>query len=907
MKKRLLAALFCGMALPLSATVVPFACYSRPDGRPLLIPEVREYRAAAGVVRFPAELAVAVPAGEELVVEEIAEELKRFGIKTGKGGENAFFRFTVGGRDLPKHPQGYRLVVSPRGVDVAASTTAGLFHGAQTVRNLLRNAAEPELKCCEIIDRPSFTDRSYQLNLRNLPADGMPLVKRTVEAMAALKFNILFLATEERFPYRDNPFAGRVKTFSREELADLVEFCRRRHIEVIPSVQVWTHALWMTRHPHWNAMSEGKPARPWSSSCCPLNEEARELTRKVLKEQSEFFRCKRFYINYDEIFLCPFGVCPKCKKVEPRKLLADYLDFVYGVLDECGATMMCDQDSFVDSPRWKHGDWYRTRLRKETSIRWWCYRDRLPEKEMEVFREFKLMGHAVCGKPFNVWNMARLTKKNGGDFLSLIYWYYSDGGIFGKLETETPDSLGGFVNGADYAWNLRDTHYSQLGYDGTFEMMRLLWPEKLTLPPRSGEASPMPISGAVNAELSESGEFPRFADDAAVKEFSDALAALPEKFRLVTSPGGKYYAARISATEEGRAGIAFPFGDRKAEHLSFLLTASRPRNGMDYFCARIYGKKRFTYAPAARLTFLYADGTKEFAPLGYRREITDWNRPFGGFGMRFAARGFDADRNFVTFGIFDWRNPHPAKPIRRIVISGHRLDGISPALLAVSAWGVERPFGKSGFKVDPSEVAKRDGVPRSAPTANLRTLRSFDRGLDKDIDIICSPSLRKSLKYEIVDDPASPAGGKVLKLTAEPGDYRGIAADNGFLSISLEFPCAVPKGTQGLFTDVRLTSAVPTDFSHANDYLQGEGTSGHRDLRVFLFRPDAHWRRDIHSKWNGGHRAMKDVTGTRTRMIRFFFRRITGPVEIRLGLIGDTTENISTVPLWQEGTEAEPI
>ena len=697
MKRSIIPAALIGCVALVQAAVTPFEYYPWSDGSPLLIPQVREYKAVAGSLKFPAAVTVSVPEGEELIVEQIADEFKRFpGIEVAAGNKGGFFDFVVTRRNVPENPEGYTLTVTEKGVTVASRTAGGLFRGAQTVRNLLRNAPGPELKCCSIADWPEFEVRGYTFNLRAIPAREIDTVFRTLEAMAAFKLNTAFISLEETFPYTVNPFTDRKTTYPRETLLQLIDFCRRRHIRIIPTLQVLSHAQWMTGHPDWDKMKEAEPDRVWNSMPCPLNEQAREVVKMALEEHIALFKPEFFYVVYDEIYLCPFRKCERCRKTDAKKLLADYLAFVQGVLDRHGVKMIVCQDSFVNSPEWKYGDWYRGQLRNDTWVRYWNYDDALPhENNAALFRGFNLMGNAICGKPFNVHNMAKLMKANGAKGMNMTYWYYSSTGVLGKLATETPDSLGGFVNGADYLWNLRDTPYWKLGYDGTFEMLRVLHPERVTLPPHIGHAEPVPIADAVNGELSSSGIFPRFADDAALGEFSAALAALPERFRLTTSPGGRYYAARLAGRESGgRQGISFHFGRRKAARISFLLTASRPENGLAYHSARNYGGKRFKYDPAAYLVVKYVDGSKETIPLGYRKELTDWNRPFGGFGMRLAVRGVDADRRFATFGIYDFVNPHPDKAISDIGFGAKNLDAISPALLAVSAWGADRPFGE---------------------------------------------------------------------------------------------------------------------------------------------------------------------------------------------------------------------
>ena len=837
MKKLMLLVLLSAAAL-LSAGVTTFDNFRKGD-RPLLIPEVQSYQAGKGVLQLPAKFTVAFPAGEEIILEQLAGELKRFpGIAVTAGGNDAFCRFVITEKDVPENPQGYNLVVDGKGITVTSRGTDGLFYGAQTLRNLIRNAAKPELEACVVTDWPDFEERSYSINIVTLPPERMPEFKRALDALASLKINRIFLRMDEAFPFAEKDLLPlRKRAFEAETIRDLHDFCRKRHIGIIPYMQVFSHAGWMTYHPDWNKMREDKKnPRDYrhNSQPCPLDMQARELTEKVIAEHIKFFDAKSIYICIDEIFLCPFHECDECLKHDPKDLLKDYMAFVYRVLDKYGATGIVCQDSFVDRHNWKHGDWFRTQLRKDnTVIRWWSYRDDLNEDSMAVFKGFRLFGNALNGKPFNVWNLARLIKKYGGTGCGMVHWYYSSGGVFSMLETETPDSLGGLVLGADYLWKVRKEYRPDLGYDGTFEMMRRLYPERLTVVPAGLNSVPVPLEGAVNCELAESGKFPRFASDAEVDELKKALAKLPERFELVTSPGGKYYALRlVGKGRNGRAGIKFPCGGRKAEYLSLLLTASRPENGMEYHGYR-YGAKRYAHDPAAHLFIEYADGSKAKVPLRYRQELTDWNRPFGGFDMRFAVRGVDADKNYYSFGICDVKNPHPEKAIKAIAFGTERLDNISPALLALSFRGADKPFKKIAKPFDPAVLANREGVGADpAPEFQLRA--DFETGMG-DVEVSAPKLAAKALKYEIIDDPTSLTKSKVLKITLPPGRYSGRAMDEGLIRISVDLPYRVAPEERAITAEVRVVNSAE-DHVHASIYLLDHDMSYPKN-RMFRIYP----------------------------------------------------------------------
>ena len=63
-------------AATLAAEVMTFANFER-NGIPVLIPEVQKYQSTPDLFKLPDRLTVAVPQGEELIAEQLADEIKR--------------------------------------------------------------------------------------------------------------------------------------------------------------------------------------------------------------------------------------------------------------------------------------------------------------------------------------------------------------------------------------------------------------------------------------------------------------------------------------------------------------------------------------------------------------------------------------------------------------------------------------------------------------------------------------------------------------------------------------------------------------------------------------------------------------------------------------------------------------
>ena len=89
-------------------------------------------------------------------------------------------------------PEGYSLSSGPGGVTVTASTGAGLFHGAQTLRQLLPARGTGTVPAVRITDRPRYAVRSAQLDVARhfFP---VPVVEQLIDLLAEYKLNYLHL------------------------------------------------------------------------------------------------------------------------------------------------------------------------------------------------------------------------------------------------------------------------------------------------------------------------------------------------------------------------------------------------------------------------------------------------------------------------------------------------------------------------------------------------------------------------------------------------------------------------------------------------------------------------------------------------------------------------------------------
>ncbi|MFC8224720.1 beta-N-acetylhexosaminidase [Streptomyces sp. NPDC057287] len=181
--------------------------------------------------------------------------------------------------DPALEPEAYRLDVEPvRGVRIVGGSAAGVFWGAQTLRQLLgpeafRRApvnpgAERRVPLTEIEDGPRFGWRGLMLDVARhfMPKDG---VLRMLDLLAAHKLNVFhFHLTDDqgwrveikRYPRLTESGAWRARTkyghraselwdetphggyYTQDDIREIVAYAAERHIRVVPEIDIPGHS-----------------------------------------------------------------------------------------------------------------------------------------------------------------------------------------------------------------------------------------------------------------------------------------------------------------------------------------------------------------------------------------------------------------------------------------------------------------------------------------------------------------------------------------------------------------------------------------------------------------------------------------------------------------------------------------
>jgi hexosaminidase len=151
--------------------------------------------------------------------------------------------------------EGYELAVTPKGVRLVARTPAGLFHGVQTIRQLLPADGSRRIPAVTIRDYPRFAWRGAMLDVARhfFPARD---VKRFIDLIALYKVNRLHLHLSDDQGWRiaidswprlashggsTAVGGGKGGYYTRRQYSAIVAYARSRYVEVVPEIDMPGH------------------------------------------------------------------------------------------------------------------------------------------------------------------------------------------------------------------------------------------------------------------------------------------------------------------------------------------------------------------------------------------------------------------------------------------------------------------------------------------------------------------------------------------------------------------------------------------------------------------------------------------------------------------------------------------
>jgi len=333
-----------------------------------LVPFPKEVRASSAGLKMIGEMTIqvddVVPA-KQVEIELQAELARRVQgaatLRSTAPGDNSFFSLRLSKRhvsdrtlrqalgSLPEQPEGYVLVITDAFAAIGARQPAGLAHGIQTLRQLVRaNLRGGRLPGVFIRDWPSLRYRGFSDDITRGPSPTLATLQREVELAGLLRMNFFTYYMENQYAFAKHPLIGpKDGSLKPEELKSLVRYATERGIEVIGNQQSFGHFANILQHEQYADLRETP------NVLNPTNDKTYQLLDDLYSEQAPLLASKFFNVCCDETEGLGTG---------PSKALAEqigvggvytrHLRRIHDLLkDHCGKRMMMWGDIILNHPK----------------------------------------------------------------------------------------------------------------------------------------------------------------------------------------------------------------------------------------------------------------------------------------------------------------------------------------------------------------------------------------------------------------------------------------------------------------------------------------------------------------------------------------------------------------------------
>lgn len=239
----------------------------------------------------------------------------------------------------------YTIEITQNSFTVTAKTARGFFNAEKTLEFLVdENGFVP---CVKVHDFPRFSYRAFMID-SSRHMQSIDELKTFIEAASRLKFNYfhwhlsddqgyrieseVFPALNEVGSWRkcegfakdeNEPYGG---FYTKKQIAEIVEFCRQRYIEIVPEIDLPGHTTAMlASFPNLSCTGKNIEVKTvhgiFKDILCAGNEDVYDFCFKLLDEVTELFPCKYFHIGGDEAPKARWKKCEKCQAAIKRENL----------------------------------------------------------------------------------------------------------------------------------------------------------------------------------------------------------------------------------------------------------------------------------------------------------------------------------------------------------------------------------------------------------------------------------------------------------------------------------------------------------------------------------------------------------------------------------------------------------
>jgi hexosaminidase len=247
----------------------------------------------------------------------------------------------------PNSREAYTLKIASDGGEIQASSSAGLFYGAETLCQLIEGAAaEARLPEVEIHDWPSLAYRGTMVDMSHGPMPTEAEIKRQLDFLSRWKANQYYLYSEASIALKGYPLLNPEGRLSQDEVRRIIAYGRDRHIDVIPNLELYAHLHDLFRVEKYSQLSD----LPHGTEFDPSNSAVMALVTDWIDQIANLFPSPFVNIGFDETFQIEMAVRQQGTQATATKLFVKQLSAVTRLFQQHGKQVLAWDDIMVKYP-----------------------------------------------------------------------------------------------------------------------------------------------------------------------------------------------------------------------------------------------------------------------------------------------------------------------------------------------------------------------------------------------------------------------------------------------------------------------------------------------------------------------------------------------------------------------------
>ncbi len=208
----------------------------------------------------------------------------------------------------PNSRESYMLQVTPDGAEIRARSSAGIFYGVQTLLQLVEGSGtNAVLPAVDIKDWPTLSYRGVMIDFSEGELLRVSEVERQLDLMARFKINQYYFYSEASIEFEGYDVVNPNGRFSREDVRHVIEYARQRHIDVVPTMELYGHMHNLFRFEKYADL--GLPR--YGGEFDPRNPKMYAVLDNWVDQTAKLFPSPWYHVGFDEPWsLGKIGVVP---------------------------------------------------------------------------------------------------------------------------------------------------------------------------------------------------------------------------------------------------------------------------------------------------------------------------------------------------------------------------------------------------------------------------------------------------------------------------------------------------------------------------------------------------------------------------------------------------------------------